>query len=188
MMHARASTPFAVVYAHQVSSFNGTDSPSKLTVWHCTRPKVGDPIPNGKPNQVAISTAEAEAAEGLCTWTVATLCRSLTLPNILTLLTGVLCNALSVVLALVVITPEPISVHDIAPPYHFTTLLIILVAAAAVLLERQTVVFSPNVGVLTSVVLSMIPLVRPFAWQSLLLPVLPCTEDMLDLLQVGCCS
>jgi hypothetical protein len=68
------------------------------------------------------------------------LCRSLTLPNILTLLT-------------------------------------------AVLLERQTVVFSPNVGVLTSVVLSMIPLVRPFAWQSLLLPVLPCTEDMLDLLQ-----
>ena len=58
---------------------------------------------------------------------------------------------------------------------------------AAVLLERQTVVFCPNVGVLTSVVLSMIPLVRPFAWQSLLLPVLPCTEDMLDLLQVSCC-
>lgn len=63
----------------------------------------------------------------------------------------------------------------------------IFLAAAAVLLERQTVVFSPNVGVLTSVVLSMIPLVRPFAWQSLLLPVLPCTEDMLDLLQVVCC-
>jgi hypothetical protein len=61
-----------------------------------------------------------------------------------------------------------------------------LLADAAVLLERQTVVFCPNVGVLTSVVLSMIPLVRPFAWQSLLLPVLPCTEEMLDLLQVGC--
>lgn len=57
-------------------------------------------------------------------------------------------------------------------------------ANAAVLLERQTVVFCPNVGVLTSVVLALIPLVRPFAWQSLLLPVLPATEDMLDLLQV----
>lgn len=45
-------------------------------------------MPGGKPSQVAISTAEAEAAEGLCTWTVATLCRALTLPNILTLLTG----------------------------------------------------------------------------------------------------
>lgn len=45
-------------------------------------------------------------------------------------------------------------------------------------------VFCPNIGVLTSVVLALIPLVRPFAWQSLLLPVLPCTEEMLDLLQV----
>ncbi len=52
------------------------------------------------------------------------------------------------------------------------------------LLERQTVIFCPNVGVLTSVVLALIPLVRPFAWQSLLLPILPATEDMLDLLQV----
>lgn len=45
-------------------------------------------------------------------------------------------------------------------------------------------IFCPNVGVLTSVVLALIPLVRPFAWQSLLLPILPATEDMLDLLQV----
>lgn len=55
------------------------------------RPKVGEAAPGGLPNQVAISTAEAEAAEGLCTWTVATLCRALTLPNILTLLTGRVC-------------------------------------------------------------------------------------------------
>jgi len=106
------------------------------------RPKVGhgsDGV-DGDPNKVSISTAEAEAAEGLCTWTVATLCSALTLPNILTLLT-------------------------------------------AVLLERQTVVFCPNMGVLTAVVLALTPLVRPFAWQSLLLPVLPCTEEHLDLLQ-----
>lgn len=51
---------------------------------------MGEAAPGGRPNQVAISTAEAEAAEGLCTWTVATLCRALTLPNILTLLTGAL--------------------------------------------------------------------------------------------------
>lgn len=38
--------------------------------------------------QVAISTAEAEAAEQLATWSVATLCRSLSLPNILNFLTG----------------------------------------------------------------------------------------------------
>lgn len=56
---------------------------------------------------------------------------------------------------------------------------------AAVLLERQTVVFCPNMGRLTAVVLALTPLVRPFAWQSLLLPVLPCTDEHLDLLQVG---
>ena len=38
--------------------------------------------------QVAISTAEAEAADQLATWSVATLCRSLSLPNILLVLTG----------------------------------------------------------------------------------------------------
>jgi DENN (AEX-3) domain len=80
------------------------------------------------------------------------------------------------------------SVHDTAicaPCVTSCSLLRRLLIGAAVLLERQTVVFCPNVGVLTSVVLSMIPLVRPFAWQSLLLPVLPCTEEMLDLLQVS---
>ena len=51
------------------------------------------------------------------------------------------------------------------------------------LLERQVVIFCPNIGVLTSSVLALIPLVRPYAWQSLLLPVLPATEQMLDFLQ-----
>ena len=45
------------------------------------------------------------------------------------------------------------------------------------------VIFCPNIGVLTSSVLALIPLVRPYAWQSLLLPVLPATEQMLDFLQ-----
>lgn len=101
------------------------------------RPKVGQGHDSNLDKvKVSISTAEAEAAEGLCTWTVATLCAALKLPVILQLLT-------------------------------------------AVLLERQTVVFCPNMGVLTAVVLALTPLVRPFAWQSMLLPVLPCTEEML---------
>lgn len=52
------------------------------------------------------------------------------------------------------------------------------------LLERQTVVFCPNMGVLTAVVLALTPLVRPFAWQSMLLPVLPCSDEMLVFLDV----
>jgi hypothetical protein len=54
----------------------------------------------------------------------------------------------------------------------------------AVLLERQVVVFCPNVGLLSSIVLSMIPLLLPFSWQSLLLPILPATpSSQLDLLE-----
>ena len=55
--------------------------------------------------------------------------------------------------------------------------------AAAALLERQMVVFCPNIGVLSAAVLALVPLMRPFAWQSLLLPVLPVQEKMLDLLE-----
>jgi hypothetical protein len=54
---------------------------------------------------------------------------------------------------------------------------------AAALLERQIAVFCPNIGVLSASVLSLIPLMRPFAWQSLLLPVLPVQDKMLDLLE-----
>ncbi|CAN8257549.1 unnamed protein product [Cochlearia groenlandica] len=44
---------------------------------------------------------------------------------------------------------------------------------AGVLLEKQIVVICPNLGVLSAIVLSLVPLIRPFQWQSLLLPVLP---------------
>ena len=42
--------------------------------------------------------------------------------------------------------------------------------------------FCPNLGLLSAAVLSLIPLIRPFAWQSLLMPVLPTHEEMLNLL------
>ena len=53
---------------------------------------------------------------------------------------------------------------------------------AAILLEQQMVMFCPNIGLLSTAVLSLIPLIRPFAWQSLLMPVLPALDQMLDLM------
>ncbi len=53
-----------------------------------SRPRLSEHLSSTSLTRVAISTAEAEAADQLATWTVATLCRSLSLPNILTVLTG----------------------------------------------------------------------------------------------------
>lgn len=51
---------------------------------------------------------------------------------------------------------------------------------AAALLEKQIVIVCSNLGMLSASVLSVIPLIRPYHWQSLLIPVLP--NDMLDFL------
>ncbi|KAK6937709.1 uDENN domain [Dillenia turbinata] len=56
----------------------------------------------------------------------------------------------------------------------------ILALFTGVLLEKQVVVVCPNLGILSAIVLSVIPIIRPFQWQSLLLPVLP--RNMLDFL------
>lgn len=85
--------------------------------------------------QSALTAAEEAAAISI--WTVATVCRVLSLENVLALFTGVL-------------------------------------------LEKQIVVVCPNLGVLSAVVLSTISLIRPFQWQSLMLPILP--NQMLDFL------
>lgn len=81
--------------------------------------------------------AAAEEALALSIWTVATVCRALSLESLLALLAGTL-------------------------------------------LEKQIVVICPNLALLSSVVLSLIPMIRPFEWQSLLLPILP--KAMLDFL------
>ncbi|XP_011083072.1 uncharacterized protein LOC105165685 [Sesamum indicum] len=49
----------------------------------------------------------------------------------------------------------------------------VLALVTGVLLEKQVVVLCPNLGVLSAVVLSLIPIIRPFEWQSLFLPILP---------------
>lgn len=56
----------------------------------------------------------------------------------------------------------------------------VLTFFAGALLEKQIVVVCPNLGILSAAVLSVIPLIRPYQWQSLLMPVLP--NDMLDFL------
>ncbi|XP_020090289.1 uncharacterized protein LOC109711569 isoform X1 [Ananas comosus] len=56
----------------------------------------------------------------------------------------------------------------------------VLTLFAAALLEKQIVVICSNMGILSASVLSVIPLIRPYQWQSLLMPVLP--DDMLEFL------
>ncbi|WOL13709.1 hypothetical protein Cni_G22486 [Canna indica] len=56
----------------------------------------------------------------------------------------------------------------------------ILVMFAGALLEKQIVVVCSNLGVLSASVLSVVPLICPYQWHSLLMTVLP--NDMLDFL------
>ncbi|XP_058197386.1 uncharacterized protein LOC131313219 isoform X1 [Rhododendron vialii] len=87
--------------------------------------------------EVNLKLAAGEEALALSIWTIATICRVLSLESVLALVAGVL-------------------------------------------LEKQVVVVCQNLGVLSAIVLSIIPMIRPFEWQSLFLPVLP--GKMLDFL------
>ncbi|GAQ83578.1 DENN domain containing protein [Klebsormidium nitens] len=82
--------------------------------------------------------ASGEEALAVSVWSVATLCRALSLENVMSML-------------------------------------------VSALLEKQIVVICPNLGVLSAIVLSIVPLLRPFMWQCLLLPVLP--ADLLVFLE-----
>lgn len=96
------------------------------------------PPGRSKLQQDVLRMADVECAQQLQLWTVAALCRSLSLDNIITLLN-------------------------------------------AAVLEKQMVVFCPHIGTLAAVVLALVPLLRPFAWQSLMLPVTP--DSMLGFLE-----
>ncbi|XP_019455531.1 PREDICTED: uncharacterized protein LOC109356588 [Lupinus angustifolius] len=73
-----------------------------------------------------------------------------------------------------------LSVWTTAATCRVLSLESLLTLVAGVLLEKQVVVVCPNLGVLSSTVLSLVPMIRPFQWQSLLLPVLP--GKMIDFL------
>ncbi len=60
---------------------------AELQPVHYARPAIFD-LTQRFVRRSAIAAAEAEAALGLRTWTVACLCRSLSLDNILTFITG----------------------------------------------------------------------------------------------------
>ncbi|KAK7245288.1 hypothetical protein RIF29_40127 [Crotalaria pallida] len=73
-----------------------------------------------------------------------------------------------------------LSVWTTATTCRVLSLESVLALVAGVLLEKQVVVVCPNLGVLSGTVLSIVPMIRPFQWQSLLLPVLP--GKMIDFL------
>ncbi|KAJ4851345.1 hypothetical protein Tsubulata_005718 [Turnera subulata] len=98
--------------------------------------------------EVKQKLAVAEDALALSIWTTATVCRVLSLENLLNA-TWFSCQVLALV--------------------------------TGVLLEKQMVIVCPNLGLLSATVLSIIPMIRPFQWQSLLLPIMPGTMfDFLD--------
>lgn len=103
------------------------------------RPKPSERItsPVQGPMTCTTCVSAEEEASHLEDWAVVSLCCSLSLENILSLLT-------------------------------------------AALLEKQIVVFSNNLGELSAVSLALIPMLRPFKWQSLYLPILP--QHMVDFL------
>ncbi|KAI3526544.1 hypothetical protein L1887_05801 [Cichorium endivia] len=82
------------------------------------------------PDKVKFKLAAIEEAVSLSNWTTITVCRALSLENV-------------------------------------------LILVAAVLLEKQVIITSPNLGVLSATVLALIPMILPFEWQSLFLPILP---------------
>lgn len=75
---------------------------------------------------------------------------------------------------------EELAVWSIAVICRELSLQNVLAMFACALLEKQMMVMCPNLGVLSAVVLAMKPMIRPYEWQSLLLPILP--NNMLDFL------
>ncbi|CAM6084550.1 unnamed protein product [Calypogeia fissa] len=88
--------------------------------------------------EVQAAVMAGEEAMAISIWATATLCRALSLENVMTVFAGAL-------------------------------------------LEKQMVVLCPNLGVLSAIVMALIPMIRPYEWQSLLLPILP--GKMLDFLE-----
>lgn len=68
---------------------------------------------------------------------------------------------------------EVLSTWAVATMCRHLSLSTILTMVTSALLEMQLVVFCPDLGVLSAICLAMLPLLQPFEWQSLLLPILP---------------
>ncbi|KAG6426964.1 hypothetical protein SASPL_111203 [Salvia splendens] len=102
-------------------------------------------------SEVKLKLANAEEASSISLWSISTICRVLSLDSD-------------------TVTDPQIMLEDD-----------ILTLITGVLLEKQIIMMCPNLGILSAVVLSVIPMIRPFEWQSLFLPILPARMvDFLD--------
>merc|ERR1711988_1647293 len=66
-----------------------------------------------------------------------------------------------------------LSDYCIAALFRALSLEHILHFVSSILLERQVLVISRSLGVLSSAILSAIPILRPLVWQGLLVPLVP---------------
>jgi hypothetical protein len=71
--------------------------------------------------------------------------------------------------------PEAVMVADWCLPTTFKALSLrnILLIFSAILLEKQILIVCSNLGLLSSIVMGIVSLIRPFVWQGLWAPVLP---------------
>jgi len=152
------------------ASGSGVGSPTAGLRWQLQTG--GDPL----------GLAEAECAEQLQLWAVAALCRCVcnehggvgaleAVPRCHCFLTTFLappCTALQLASSPPTYPPTP--PHPTPRSLSLDNIITLINAA---LLEKQLVIFCPHIGTLCASVLALVPLLRPFVWQSLLLPVTP---------------
>ena len=150
------------------------------------------------PAATASFLPDVEAAESLGSWAVAALCRSLSLENILTFLTAALlerqvrarpgvrlfaarpCATNSFIFSRHAAASHS-QVHTGAP---LCLRLPLCLPARPPARAAQVVVFCPNLGLLSGVVLALVPLLLPFSWQCVMLPVLPASSAQLGVVEV----
>ncbi|GER56936.1 DENN (AEX-3) domain-containing protein [Striga asiatica] len=104
-----------------------------------------------------------EEAAALSVWAIACLCGSLRLEHVSSSDVGNQHSPFSTLRMLLTLMDE------------CCYLLQVLTLFAGALLEKQILIVCSNLGVLSAIVLSVIPLIRPYHWQSLLMPVISCS-------------
>jgi hypothetical protein len=131
--------------------------------------------PGARGAALAGAPPDLDAAAALEPWAVAAACRALSLDSLLTFITAALLER-QVRVGGVCVYHLVSRISTFFPPFLPT------ISTTHPHPTRQIVVFCPNPGLLAAVVLSLLPLLLPFAWQSVLLPVLPAAPGRLDLL------
>ncbi|WOL10660.1 hypothetical protein Cni_G19419 [Canna indica] len=128
-------------------------------------------------NEVNARLAAAEEALALSIWTTATICRALSLESILTLFAGALLEKQVVILCPNLVCP--LSLNKLA--FVIMCFISLLLSTFSSMVTDCYISVNQVQGMLSAIVLSIIPMIRPFQWHSLLLPILPVRMmDFLD--------